>query len=39
MFKIMKEESPNYLINPVPKCQTPGQGTTVYPPSTAEQIV
>ena len=32
----MKEETPNYLINFVPKLkQTPEQGTTVYPPSTA----
>ena len=36
IFKIMKEETPNYLINFVPKLkQTPEQGATVYPPSTA----
>ena len=40
MFKIMKEEAPNYLINLVPKCETnTKQETTVYPLSAAEQIV
>ena len=37
MFKIMKKEALNYLINFVK--QTPEQGTTVYLPSTDEQIV
>ena len=40
MFKIMKEEAPNYLINSVPKCEkTPERETTVYPLSTSKQIV
>ena len=40
MFKIMKEEAPDYLINLVPKCETnTKQETTVYPLSAAEQIV
>ena len=41
MFKIMKEEASNYLINLVPKCGEKKQGTTrwAYAPSTAKQTV
>ena len=40
MFKIMKEEAPNYLTNLVPKCETNTRTRNdSIPLSTAEQIV